>query len=172
MNDADRRHAQRLRIRRGMDVYDAYQQHYVGSVIDLISTPVTSESPGTNGARTESVTKLIPEQTQGVPVDVIGGRRVPGEELGPYPTVSVGNTGPISQSAEHDYATGLHEEQADVHGVVVRPGTVNPFARPLYIPVRSIRSIAMDRLILDVTKKEIPLSWYNRQAVMADGGEA
>ncbi len=150
MSGTTHEHTRRLAIRRGMDVFDAYQEVYLGSVIDLITGTSNDDSardsneshdePGSNGHRTS------------------------GEELGPFPTIALGNEGPLSQSVTHVYGTRRHAGHADVRGFVVRPGRNNPFARPLYIPVHAVHSISMDRIIVDVRGSDIPPEWRNRRA--------
>ena len=154
MNGTDQQQGARFTIRRGMDVYDTGYENYIGSVIETITAEM-----GTNGARPSG---------QGRDRQLAG--HVFGEELGPFPTVRVGNTGPDSQSRVNDYGTHGQEALGSVAGIVVRPGRVNPFARPLYIPLRFIRSIAMDRLILNVEKSGMPREWRSRQAFLKTTG--
>ncbi len=134
-----------------MDVYDAYQDVYIGSVVDLVTGPSMEDIP-----------RAVSVHDDGTGAN---GDRTSGEELGPFPTIALGNEGPLSQSVTHDYATRRHAGHADVSGIVVRPGLVNPFARPLYVPVHAVHSIAMDRLILNVRGSDIPPEWRSRDAV-------
>jgi len=148
MSEIDRRDAPRLTIRRGMDVYDTDQTDYIGSVIEVVA----SESP----VNTSGESKTADASSKG---------HVFGEELGPFPTISAGNTGPASQSKARQYGTRNHDLYESVTGVVVRPGRRNPIARPLYIPLDAIRSISMDRLILDVRKSDMPSDWRSPNAL-------
>ncbi len=147
MSAIDRHHAPRLTIRRGMDVYDTDQTEYIGSVIEVVA----GESPVSGGDQKSA--------------DVSSNGHVFGEELGPFPTISLGNTGPASQSKARQYGTRNHDLYQSVTGVVVRTGRRNPLARPLYIPFDAIRSMSMDRLILDVRKSDMPVDWRNPKAL-------
>lgn len=140
-----------LTIRRGMDVYDADQSAYIGSVVRLVTAP---SDRGTKANR-------------GVTSEEDGGRHLSGigEELGPFPTAELGNRGPTTQSAAQDYGTQEGDGPAAIRGIVVRPGRLNPLSRPLYIPVRAVRSVAMDRLILDLPKSELPGEWRQPAAI-------
>jgi sporulation protein YlmC with PRC-barrel domain len=149
MSERDQRQAPRLTIRRGMDVYDTDQSSYIGSVIDVVRAAGHAVRARDAGPK--------PEKTND--------GHVLGEELGPFPTIAAGNSGPVNQSAAHGYATGNHDTNAEVTAIVVRPGHRNPLARPLHIPFEAVRSIAMDRLILDVKKSDMPRAWSSRQAV-------
>ncbi len=148
MSDIDRS-VPRVTIRRGMDVYDTDQTEYIGSVIEVVS-----------GDR-----QAIGANTAPPPAASSKNGHVFGEELGPFPTIAVGNTGPDSQSKARSYGTRHGGAVENVTGVVVRPGRRNPLARPLYIPFDAIRSIAMDRLILDIRKSEMPSDWRSPNAL-------
>lgn len=141
-----------LAIRRGMDVYDADQSAYIGSVIDLV-TGEQSEAPRSSRIETTQAADSG-QQTAGI-----------GEELGPFPTLEIGNSGPTTQSARRDYGTQEASVPAPIRGIVVRPGRHNPLSRPLYIPVRAVRSIAMDRLIIDVPESALPREWRQPAAI-------
>lgn len=130
-----------LRIRPGMDVYSTYQNQYLGTVIAVTRRAAPREPVATpKGGRAP-------------------GSEVLGEALGPVPTDEVGNTGPRAQSAANAYATRLGPVPADVVAFVVRPGRANPRARPLYVPTAAVRSISMERIILDVQREAIPDAW-------------
>ncbi len=139
----------RVTIRRGMDVYDTDQTEYIGSVIEVVSGG--RQTIGANVAR--------------LPASSPKNGHVFGEQLGPFPTISVGNTGPDNQSKARSYGTRHGGAVENVTGIVVRTGRRNPLARPLYIPFDAIRSIAMDRLILDVRKSEMPSYWRSPDAL-------
>lgn len=166
----------RLRIRPGMDVYSAYQDQYIGSVVGVRrrterDTGQVVSSPASERGAGARETGSAPEAVQGIPnlvheegasaqpVGYVGHRQL-GEEMGPVPTAEAGNTGPLNQSAQHAYATGA-AEPASLTAFVVRPGRINlgPLTRPLYIPPAAIHSISMERVVLTVQKEQIPREW-------------
>jgi len=149
MSEIDRRDSPRLTIRRGMDVYDVDQTEYIGSVIDVIAGEASANDRAANSPSGGSSNS----------------GHVFGEELGPFPTIGAGNTGPDSQSKARSYGTRHGGSVEHVTGVVVRPGRRNPLAHPLYIPLDAVRSIAMDRLILDVRKSDMPSEWRSPNAL-------
>jgi len=162
-----------LRIRRGMDVYSAYQNQYLGTVIEVQvaadgvpsavergSTPQQTQShdaaahPGST-AHVEQDTKVA---THDVPA-----KRILGEDLGPFPTGSAGNTGPHRQAAGQYYATTPRDQAPGIVTFVVGPAGIarlNPFARKLYVPTSAVQNISMERIILDVQREQIPAAWY------------
>jgi hypothetical protein len=162
-----------------MDVYSAYQDQYIGSVIgvekrageDAGRTSLAPESErGAGAEETGTAPKAVrgnPElvHEEGARVEPTGhmGRRQLGEEMGPFPTMEAGNMGPINQSAGRAYATGTGEP-AGIIALVVRPGRINlgPLTRPLYIPTIAVRSISMERVVLAVQKEQIPRVWRRR----------
>lgn len=156
-----------LPIRPGMDVYDVDQRVYIGTVVRVIRG---GEKPGAGAGAVETGSseqavegnpRLVHEEGATVsPTAYVGEQRL-GEEMGPVPTVGLGNTGPIRQSAARHYAT---EPIYGLKGVVcfaVRPGRINlGFLTPsLWIPADAVRSISMDRIVLDVDKSEMPDGW-------------
>lgn len=173
--EVERRHARQLRIRAGMDVCGAYQEQYIGTVVGVVTGDAGRSSPrsrGATAAQTGSATsaahgspRLVHEEGHAASPEVQVGRRILGEELGPVPTIALGNGGPSRQSAGQNYATGGLDEPAEVRGIVVRPGRFNPLARPLYVPVRAVRSISMERVVLGVRKSELPPEWRHRRAI-------
>lgn len=156
----------RLRIRAGMDVWDAYQEHYIGSVIHVWRGPL----PTTKGARRaekEDAVESHPLVHEGGHVAAHAtsqGTRQNGEAMGPFPTMSAGNGGPAAQSAHADYATGQSDERTNVISFAVRPGRLNLgiLTRPLYIPSTAVHSISMERIVLAVHGNDIPAAWRHR----------
>ena len=166
----------RLHIRPGMDVYSSYQDQYIGSVVGVRrrsekdagreGSPPASErgsGAGETGSAPEAVRgnpELVHEEGASVQPTRYLGRRQLGEEMGPFPTAEVGNTGPLNQSAEHAYATGA-AEPSGLTAFVVRPGRINlgPLTRPLYIPPAAIHGVSMERVVLAVQKEQIPGEW-------------
>ncbi|MGH2449039.1 MAG: hypothetical protein ACRDFS_10630 [Chloroflexota bacterium] len=143
-----------LSIRPGMDVYSAYQDQYIGSVVRVWRSEATGDD------------KLTGNELGYAHHDA--GSKVPGEELGPFPTARAGNTGPQQQSPRNDFAT----EPPGKPGVVlfaVRPGRVNlgPLTPSIYVPSSAVRSISMERIVLDVERNQIPDAWHRQPAVAA-----
>lgn len=138
---SERTRAARLRIRNGMDVYSADQDQYLGTVVKVWR----HDLPGGSTAGSTDASAA--------------GSEVLGESLGPAPSAEVGNTGPRAQSAANLYATRPGPEPADVVSFAVRPGRMNPWARLLYVPTSAVRSISMERIILDVERDAIPAAW-------------
>lgn len=172
-------HEHLLRIRPGMDVYNTYQNQYIGSVVKVWRQPQPHPTPTERGA-TARQTGSAPETLAGTPElvheegaatspvsrsgDVSNPEARLGEEMGPFPTIAVGNTGPIKQSSAHHYATGDTGPPADVVCFAVRPGRINLgiLTPPLYVPTSAVRSVSMERVILDVPGNEIPPAWRRR----------
>ena len=139
-----------LPIRVGMDVYSVDQEKYIGSVVAVSGARSISRGTGArDSAQHATDVSLVHEeghQTEGV-ANV--GSRPSGEEMGPFPTVAAGNTGPVNQSSDQQYAT----TPAGVQGVEwfgVRPGRINPIATVLVIPTSAVRSLSMDRIVVDL----------------------
>lgn len=152
VSEAVRAVAVPLHVRVGVDVYSAYQDQYLGTVI-----AVWRRSAPTTGAGLRETAAT--EASRGPRSGGAAGSKVLGESLGPAPSTDVGNTGPRAQSAANLYATRPGPEPADVIAFAVRPGRMNPFARPLYVPTSAVRSISMERIILDVERDAIPAAW-------------
>lgn len=91
------------------------------------------------------------------------GSRMLGESLGPFPTAGAGNTGPQRQSAQGEYATGTHQP-GDIVFFAVRPGRINLgfLTPPLFVPVSAVRSVSLERVVLDVTDDETLRRWQKR----------
>ena len=167
----------RFPIRPGMDVYSAYQDQYIGSVVRVVpgSAPAAGgpqeTGPNSPGSPVPSVAGEMAPASIGVVHEegaVVGhtdarGSTMLGEEMGPVPTIPIGNTGPVTQSASHAYATG-GGPAPDIRCLVVRPGRLNlgPLTPPLYVPASAIRSISMERIVLDVQRKQIPGEWRRK----------
>lgn len=165
-----------LRIRRGMDVYSAYQNQYLGMVVKIWEAPAPVLSAAQRGATPQQTQAgghaaeqgaTIPDE-QGGPLASHGGagRRLLGEDLGPFPTRAAGNTGPQNQAAAQLYAT--QPRGTGRPGVVrfavrpIQPGWFNPFARKLYIPASAVLGISMERIIVNVQQAHIPQAWYRK----------
>ncbi len=91
--------------------------------------------------------------------------RTSGESLGPFPTGSVGNTGPRRQSAANAYATASDTSARDIVAFAVRPGRLGLFRSPFYVPIGAIRSLSLERIVLDRQREQIPASWHDRSGV-------
>lgn len=144
-----------LPIRRGMDVYSAYQNQYLGSVIK-----VKHGACHRPGAAEPHTTQRVEQPTHDHTA-----RRSLGEDLGPFPTRAVGNTGPAQQAAGQHYATMRRDALPEVVYFVVRisrPGVLNPFGQKLYIPVSAILSLSMERIVVNMQPDHIPTAWYQR----------
>jgi hypothetical protein len=179
-----------LRIRPGMDVYSADQSQYIGTVLEIWhgeKKPAPAEERGATGRQTGSSTEssigasqptddqamepsgstvdqeVRTPQDRSWPTWLVHPKQL-GEEMGPFPTMSAGNTGPVEQSAEHEYATEPNGEEADVIRFAVRPGRLNlgPLTKPIYIPTSAVLSISMERIVLDVEKGQIPDTWRTK----------
>lgn len=155
-------------IRRGMDVFNAYQNQYVGTVVEVAHT--ASDTRGQQaGAETTrrhlaGTPDLIHEQGAQVSPTAGAGRKRSGEEMGPFPTVAAGNAGPVNQSAEHDYATDPEQGYEGVAWFAVRPGRINlgPLTAPFYVPASAIRSLSLERIVLDMNQANIPDDWKEK----------
>jgi hypothetical protein len=156
----------RLRVRKGMDVWDAYQEHYLGSVVGVRrgSLPATSGAHSPEKEDTVESRPLVHEEGQAAEHAGSQGQRTNGESMGPFPTISAGNHGPTTQSAGANYATGQTDEQTNVISFAVRPGRLNfgILTRPFYVPSTAVQSISMERVVLDVRGNDIPTEWRHR----------
>lgn len=156
----------RLFIRPGMDVYTADQSRYIGSVVAVRHADQARSPRRASAAETGSADEvahgnppLVHEEDAAVSPNIHRGSRQLGEEMGPFPTMGVGNTGPTNQSAGHAYATLAGAGEPDAVSFVVRPGRINlgPLTRPLHVPTSAVRSVSMERVVLNV--REIPAEW-------------
>lgn len=177
MSDASRREvvepsSPRLPIRPGMDVYDAYQDEYIGTVVRVweargsgsaAERGLPGKETGSQLGATENPHIQHEEGESVDPTGFLGSHPQLGEEMGPFPTVGMGNTGPTAQSAKAQYATGITDRKANVYLFAVRPGRINWgfLTAPLYIPTASIDSVSMERVVLNVRKRDIPSNWLN-----------
>lgn len=168
MSDHDH-HDVLLHIHRGMDVFSAYQDRFIGSVVGILdsstSRPGPSQEDGANPTGSEQPppnVSLVHEEGAQVGSSEHRAAHRLGEEMGPVPTVAFGNSGPVTQSAENEYAIG--RTASGTRCFVVRPGRLNlgPLTRPLYIPTSAVRSISMERIVVDVEEDRIPAEWRQR----------
>ncbi|HEY8685655.1 MAG TPA: hypothetical protein VIO57_08620 [Chloroflexota bacterium] len=156
----------RLRIRQGMDVWDAFQEHYLGSVIQVrYGTPPTSQ--GARQVEKEGTVEshpLVHEEGHLGGHAGSQGNRQNGESMGPFPTAAIGNHGPTIQSAAADYATHQTDNLTSVISFTVRPGRINfgVFTRPFYVPSTAVNSISMERVVVDVRGGIVPAAWRRR----------
>lgn len=155
-------------IRRGMDVFSDDQTQYLGTVVE-----VAYAGSGTRGGQAGAETTrqhlagtpdLVHEQGATVSPTAGAGSKKSGEEMGPFPTISAGNAGPVNQSAAHDYATHPRHRYQDVAWFAVRPGRVNlgPLTTPFYVPASAIRSLSLERIVLDMNRANIPDDWKEK----------
>jgi hypothetical protein len=155
-----------------MDVFNAPQDRYIGSVVRVWRSDRPMPSARERGAErsqtgaakhAKSNPSLTHEEGHQADPTQHAGHKVLGESLGPFPTAGAGNTGPQRQSAEEQYATGSHKP-GDVVLFAVRPGRMNlgPLTPPLYVPVSAVHSVSLERVVLDIQGGEIPQSWRQR----------
>jgi len=147
-----------------MDVYSAYQDQYIGSLIAVWSDAMARTEPHTDRQELRPhVHVLKPEGDTDVFSSYYEGNPQLGEAAGPFPTVSVGNTGPNQQSAANDYASAA-EKVAQVRLLTVRPGRISLgfMTRPLYVPVAAVTEVSMERVVLDVQRDQIPTEWRTK----------
>ena len=158
-----------------MDVYSSYQDRYLGQVARVWMGGSFSRQDDRRGAgeRQTGSAPEIPDQNPKLrqeqgdvqsPTRLIG-RKVLGEEEGPYPTMDIGNSGPVAQSAEHEYATNPRDPHEGVVLFAVRPGRYNPFARLFYVPTTAVHSVSMERIVVDIEGDGIPDEWRRRPEV-------
>jgi hypothetical protein len=147
-----------LTIRKGMDVYNADQSKYIGTVVRIRRGEQVS-GPGAGPVETGSADearqgnpKLVHEEGATVSPTGYKPEQRLGEEMGPVPTIALGNTGPVKQSAGEHYATTPRDPQREIVAFAVRPGRINlgMLSPSTWVPVEVIRSISMDRIILSV----------------------
>jgi hypothetical protein len=154
-----------LHIRRGMDVYNAFQDRYIGTVVGVWRGD-DGARPGARDVEKEGAvenTRQVHEEGQVVGHAAEQGDRMSGEEMGPVPTIGRGNSGPVAQSAANDYATmKRHEQGAGVVYFAVNPGRLNlgPLTRRYYVPTSAVRSISMERIVLGV--QQLDEEWRRR----------
>lgn len=159
-----------LPIRPGMDVYNADQSAYLGSVVrvwrqETLAGPhgqtqsamqVGGQEPGSNPA-------LVHEQGAAESPTAHPGEPMLGEEMGPFPTMAVGNSGPLRQSSSHAYATTGAAEGVKLFSV--RPGRINlGILSPVYyVSSDAVHSVSMERVIIGLPGDELPADWRRRR---------
>ncbi len=162
--------------RRGMDVFTADQEQYIGTVTRVLwgrrerSIGAGAEETGSSASAVEGNPELVHEEGARVsPTEHLAPRQL-GEEMGPVPTIAFGNTGPEEQSAAQHYATGLHGPERKAEYLVVRPGRINLgiLTPPLWVPVAAVRSVSMERVVVDVERDAVPISWRVPPALSAE----
>ncbi len=163
----------RLHIRPGMDVYSAYQNQYLGSVVRVwrgTDAALFAGTPSRDASKSLAAGNAPMVHEEG---NVVGhaehrGNRILGEDLGPFPTSTAGNTGPLNQSAEHEFATGRADPLANVRYFAVRPGRINLglLTRPFYVPTSAIHSLSMERVVLDVQREQMPAAWRDKPGIV------
>lgn len=158
-------------VREGMDVFGAYQDQYVGTVVRFWSTPakppgegLATDTDAGSAEASDAGTSLTQEEGERQDPTEHAGHRILGEELGPVPTLDAGNTGPVRQSAAAGFATAPSSRMEDVTHLEVIPGRLNlgPFGKKLYIPASAIRAISLERIVLDRQRHQIPNEWWRR----------
>lgn len=162
--------------RPGMDVYTADQKQYIGTVTRVLWRPAQKskgagpEETGSSQSAVQGNPELVHEQqAQESPTAHLAERRL-GEEMGPVPTIALGNSGPEEQSAAHHYATEPHGPDRAAEYLVVRPGRINLgiLTPPLWVPANAVRSVSQERVILDVERDGVPISWRVPPALSAE----
>ncbi len=114
-------------IRPNMDVYTG-DNVYLGCVLETIPGPAIPEG--------EIVT-----------ADAKQASNVNGEAFGPMPTQPIGNSGPITQSAEAGYATAPDSAPALGRGSLIVGKWWGLVGRRT-IPIDAVQSVSMERVIL------------------------
>lgn len=114
-------------IRRLMDVY-SFDNTYLGSVLWV-------SGDGVPGNRPE-----FPEPLR-------QSSRVGGEELGPAPTQSVGNPGPVTQSARRRFGVGEPDQPVIGNGSMLI-GHAFGLLGVKRIPLKEIQTVALERVVL------------------------
>jgi hypothetical protein len=138
-----------------MDAYNARQDRYLGTVVGVTHAPSSEPPPGkpekSGSAGIGSDVALIHEEGHRAGHAGHRATRMLGEEMGPVPTMALGNTGPLRQSAAEVYGTRIQDLAPDVSHFLLRPGRLNlgPLTSPIEVPVSDILSISMDRIVLD-----------------------
>lgn len=162
-----------LDIRPGMDVFDSYQYRYIGTVVHVIRGGTGGgggpDRPGPNPTGSEQAPAnptLSQEQDSAVQSTSPErrGERVLGEELGPVPTIGLGNSGPVRQSAGDGYATHPDSPAPNVTHMAVRPGRLNLgiLTPVVYVPVNAVQCLSMERVVVEVGGETIPDQWRRR----------
>jgi hypothetical protein len=145
-------------IRPGMDVFNADQTRYIGTVVGVRygegggSGGQQESGPNPTGSETAPPSApMVHEEGKVASTLESEGSRKLGEELGPVPTIGYGNRGPVNQSAGHEYATAETREYRAVRALVVRPGRINlgPLTSTFEVPAKAIRSISLERIVVD-----------------------
>jgi hypothetical protein len=153
-----------LRIRVGMDVYDALGQHYLGSVVRLWHGPEAMPGDSRSAEKEGAVgtTPLVHEEGDAADHARVQGERQNGESMGPFPTAAAGNTGPAVQSAAANYATRNIDRRTNVTHFAVRPGRINLgiLTRSFYVPTSAVESVSMERVLLTVER--VPRTWHHK----------
>jgi len=152
-----------------MDVYTSYQDRYLGQVVHVwyggtfeagsSDSGASARETGPAPQTTTQHSRLRHEQGQAESPTRLIGRQIQGEDEGPCPTMDVGNSGPVNQSAEHEYATRSRDPTAGVTCFAVRPGRYNPFGRRFYIPTTAVNAVSMERIVVDVKGDGLPAAW-------------
>lgn len=121
-------------IRRAMDVY-TLDNVYLGTVLAVVPGPVTSTGEQVDpGARQSST--------------------VSGEVLGPAPTQSVGNAGPVNQSARAGYSSRPDQARPLGDGFVEVGRWWGVLGRRR-IPLESIQTVSLERVLLKQKAAEL-----------------
>jgi len=150
-------------LRRGLDVF-SLDNVYLGTVIwirwdENAFTP--DPSPVREGGKHAVPVSPLPRTGEGLGVGV----SFSGERLGPMPTSSIGNSGPVRQASATKYAT---QTVGPGSARVRRPAELLIFrwlvslnwatARPVLrrVPAGLIHLISLERIILSVNASEMP----------------
>lgn len=150
-----------------MDVFTADQKQYIGTVTRVLWRPAQHaagagpEETGTSESAAQGNPELVHKQQAQVSPTVHLAERRLGEEMGPVPTIGLGNGGPEAQSAAQHYATEPDGPRRDAQYLIVRPGRINLgiLTPPLWVPVNAVRSVSLERVVLDVDGDSVPVSW-------------
>lgn len=127
-------------IRPMMDVYTK-DNLYLGSVLAM--TPGTLPTNGKHGVeRAHAAHKHVE------------GSDFSGEMLGPVPTQTIGNTGPIVQSARANYASQPDDAILLGHGSITVGKWYGLLGRHT-IPLDAVQTVSLERVVLRLMKNEL-----------------
>jgi len=128
-------------IRPAMDVY-TLDNVYLGSVLAVIPGPETLVKE-----------HVLPEARQTSSIN--------GEMFGPMPTQTIGNTGPIKQSAKALYATEPASAKPLGRGAISVGKWWGLMGRRT-IPLEAIQTVSMERVVLKHRKAELDKNLEHR----------
>ncbi len=121
-------------IRPAMDVY-TLDNAYLGTVLEVIPGPTEGDGQ-----------TVAPNAEQSSAVS--------GESLGPMPTASLGNRGPVTQSARSRYAIRPDAPRAIGRGALV-VGRWWGLRGRRTIPIDFVQTVSLERVVLNRRREEL-----------------